>query len=64
MYNIPDLLDILDDSSISEMNLLDRGRVHLKSEFARDRVLPDHGHDFDLGFFDGGETGVVEFFAF
>lgn len=64
VHDLPYLLEIVDDGAVGQVQLLDGRGVDLQRQFARHRVLPGHGQDFDLVFLDGWEFRVWQFFAF
>lgn len=61
MHDAAHLGQVVDDRAGAEMDLADSGRVDLECELARDRVLPAHGKDLDLGRVDWGKVGVGQF---
>ena len=64
MHDFTDRLEIVDHSSISEVDLADGAGVHLQRVLASDRVAPAHGEDGDLRLVDGREVVWGEFGSF
>lgn len=62
--NFSDLLQVLDDSAVCQVQLLNRRWVDLQSELASHRVAPRHWQDLDLLLVDRRELGVRQLAAF
>lgn len=64
MNSLPHLLEIIHDGAIFQMQFLHSRRMDLQRQFARHRVSPTHGKNFDFGLIDFGKLRGGKFETF